>query len=253
MRFHRSFKIFPGLRLNLSKSGLGLSAGVRGLRVGLDAKGRSYVNAGLPGTGLSVREYAKKGSSPHVAPPASQPPLPRRALDAGVESRGVGKKVALGLLGAGTLVIGVLFTTSHLAENPPVVAVVTPEEKAIETAKRELASAHPEFKSTNIAQDAPYPARTVAGGFEVRLRYLSAVGGFLPFVCQVQGLTATCVPPPAPPRARKTGQPGPSPTRAPSRGLAGSAPATGQLYVGPRGGVYHYSPSGKKVYERRRR
>jgi len=29
-RFRKSFKIFPGLKLNVSKSGLGLSAGVKG-------------------------------------------------------------------------------------------------------------------------------------------------------------------------------------------------------------------------------
>jgi hypothetical protein len=44
----KSFKLGP-VRLNLSKSGLGASAGVKGLRVGLDAKGRRYVAGGRGG------------------------------------------------------------------------------------------------------------------------------------------------------------------------------------------------------------
>lgn len=61
LRFQRRIKILPGLRLNLSKSGIGISAGVPGLRVGVDSRGKGYTNAGIPGTGLSVRNYAKKG------------------------------------------------------------------------------------------------------------------------------------------------------------------------------------------------
>lgn len=58
-RFQRRIKIFRGLTLNLSKSGVGFSAGVRGLRVGIDAKGRRYTSASVPGTGLSWRSYKR--------------------------------------------------------------------------------------------------------------------------------------------------------------------------------------------------
>lgn len=44
----KAFSLGP-LRFNLSKSGLGLSAGVRGLRVGVTPKGKSYVHAGRGG------------------------------------------------------------------------------------------------------------------------------------------------------------------------------------------------------------
>lgn len=44
----KSFKLGP-LRFNLSKSGVGVSAGVKGARVGVDARGRSYVHAGRGG------------------------------------------------------------------------------------------------------------------------------------------------------------------------------------------------------------
>ena len=53
----KSFKAGP-VRLNLSKSGLGLSAGIKGLRVGSGPKG-SYVHAGRKG--LYYRKYIKSG------------------------------------------------------------------------------------------------------------------------------------------------------------------------------------------------
>src|ERR1035437_9114110 len=59
-RFRKNIKLGP-LRLNLSKSGVGTSIGVRGFRVGTDAKGRSYTAASIPGTGLYSRTYSSQG------------------------------------------------------------------------------------------------------------------------------------------------------------------------------------------------
>jgi hypothetical protein len=39
------------LALNSSKSGIGISVGVRGLRAGLTSHGHVYTSTGLPGTG----------------------------------------------------------------------------------------------------------------------------------------------------------------------------------------------------------
>ena len=74
LRFHRSMKLLPGVRLNFGKRGIGISAGVRGLRVGVDSRGKGYTSAGIPGTGLSVRNYAKRaGPMDHRA--GEQPPI----------------------------------------------------------------------------------------------------------------------------------------------------------------------------------
>ncbi len=54
-RFQRRIRVAPGVRLNLSKSGIGLGVGRPGLRLGMDAKRRKYLSVGLPGTGLSYR------------------------------------------------------------------------------------------------------------------------------------------------------------------------------------------------------
>jgi uncharacterized protein DUF4236 len=58
--FRKSKKIAPGLRLNVSKSGLGLSAGVRGARVSANTKGETHVSAGRGG--LYYRKRLKKAA-----------------------------------------------------------------------------------------------------------------------------------------------------------------------------------------------
>ena len=55
-RFQKRIRVAPGLRLNLSKSGVGASVGRTGLRVGIDAKRKKYFSVGLPGTGISYRK-----------------------------------------------------------------------------------------------------------------------------------------------------------------------------------------------------
>ena len=57
LRFQRRIKVLPGVRINLSKSGVGLSVGGRGAHIGITARGQRYTSIGMPGTGLSWREY----------------------------------------------------------------------------------------------------------------------------------------------------------------------------------------------------
>jgi hypothetical protein len=62
--FRRRLSLGP-LRLNLSKSGIGISSGIRGLRAGITAHGRMYTTANVPGTGLYWRKvYARHAPSP---------------------------------------------------------------------------------------------------------------------------------------------------------------------------------------------
>ena len=57
LRFQRRIKVLPGVRINLSKSGVGFSVGGRGAHIGITARGQRYTSIGMPGTGLSWREY----------------------------------------------------------------------------------------------------------------------------------------------------------------------------------------------------
>ncbi len=52
LRFRKSINLGP-LRINLSKSGVGFSLGVKGFRIGRSAKGKNTATVSLPGTGLS--------------------------------------------------------------------------------------------------------------------------------------------------------------------------------------------------------
>ena len=58
------------LNVNLSRSGIGLSVGVRGFRLGVSSSGRRYVSAGLPGTGIYYRHFAKRGRNAKKPEPA---------------------------------------------------------------------------------------------------------------------------------------------------------------------------------------
>src|SRR5438105_5281345 len=68
--FRRSLRLAGPLRLNLSKSGLGLSLGVPGLHIGVGPRGR-YVRAGLPGTGVYYRKSLNRPRPAHVHQPTA--------------------------------------------------------------------------------------------------------------------------------------------------------------------------------------
>src|SRR4051812_7370225 len=70
--WRKSIRMGP-LRVNLSKSGVGYSIGVPGLRLGKDAKGRSYRSVGLPGTGIYRRDYLANAVK-HPAKPSTTAP-----------------------------------------------------------------------------------------------------------------------------------------------------------------------------------
>jgi hypothetical protein len=54
------------LALNVSKSGIGLSLGVRGFHAGIASSRRPYVSASIPGTGLYLRQYAHSHAPAHA-------------------------------------------------------------------------------------------------------------------------------------------------------------------------------------------
>ena len=53
----KSIRLPLGVRINLSETGVGASIGVRGMRVGRDARGKLYRALSIPGTGLYERMY----------------------------------------------------------------------------------------------------------------------------------------------------------------------------------------------------
>lgn len=81
-RARKSFKVAPGVRLNVSKTGVGLSGGVKGARYSVHSSGRRTTSVGVPGTGVGWR--SDSGGSRSRSAPAStgsanlpaQPPRP---------------------------------------------------------------------------------------------------------------------------------------------------------------------------------
>ena len=55
LRFRRTIRVLPGVRLNLSRSGISTSVGVRGAHVTV-GRGRLRKTVGIPGSGLSYTE-----------------------------------------------------------------------------------------------------------------------------------------------------------------------------------------------------
>jgi hypothetical protein len=53
--FYRRSIGLGAFRINVSRSGVGYSVGGRGFRVGVDARGRRYTSASIPGTGIGYR------------------------------------------------------------------------------------------------------------------------------------------------------------------------------------------------------
>ena len=62
-RFRKRIKILPGIYLNVSKSGLGLNVGPKGSNITFSSKG-TYLNTGIPGSGIYRRDRISKSSSP---------------------------------------------------------------------------------------------------------------------------------------------------------------------------------------------
>ena len=62
IRFRRSFTIFPGVKVNVSKGGISLSVGRRGATLNFSKRGVRQT-VGIPGSGLSESSYIIKNKS----------------------------------------------------------------------------------------------------------------------------------------------------------------------------------------------
>ena len=67
-RFYRRVRLFPGLSVNLSRSGPSLSVGVRGAHVTVGRRGVTRT-VGIPGTGVFYTSRTGTQSGVHSAPP----------------------------------------------------------------------------------------------------------------------------------------------------------------------------------------
>lgn len=59
LRLRKSINLGGGLKLNIGKSGVGISAGVKGLRKSINTSGNTTTSVGIPGTGVYYTKTAK--------------------------------------------------------------------------------------------------------------------------------------------------------------------------------------------------
>lgn len=104
LRFRKTISLLPGVRLNISKSGIGVSAGVPGLRGSINTSGRMTGTVGIPGTGVSyvktktIGKKSKKSASSSKDPDkkalseksaATEKKSERKELSSGKQHRSV--------------------------------------------------------------------------------------------------------------------------------------------------------------------
>ncbi len=79
-RFRKSIKIAPGLKLNIGKKGIGLSAGTKGAHISVNSNGRVTKTVGLPGTRLSYSTSKKLFSNKKTAKKATSNNIKNKAV-----------------------------------------------------------------------------------------------------------------------------------------------------------------------------
>lgn len=81
IRVRKSIKIMPGVRLNISKSGISTSIGVKGATVNLKPGRKARMTVGIPGTGISYTTSLSSGVQSReqtaLQAPSRQGPSPR--------------------------------------------------------------------------------------------------------------------------------------------------------------------------------
>lgn len=87
--FRRRVKVLPGVHLNLSKSGVGVALGPKGLTHSIGPRGQR-TTVSLPGTGLSYRKDHPRGRR------RKSVPVPQDNLQA--FTQGIGEGIREGIL-----------------------------------------------------------------------------------------------------------------------------------------------------------
>jgi hypothetical protein len=97
-RFRKIFKIAPGIRINLSKTGISTSIGKPGASLNIGKKG-TRITAGIPGTGLSVSEMLSSKKTKAASQAVETKPRHYQAAQISpVPKKESGKKIPLSVV-----------------------------------------------------------------------------------------------------------------------------------------------------------
>ena len=94
LNFRKSIQLIPGVKLNLSKSGASISAGVPGFRKSINTQGQVTTTASIPGTGLYYTDKKKAfGKDAKTAKKAAEKKTTKKATPT-AEKKTTTKKAA---------------------------------------------------------------------------------------------------------------------------------------------------------------
>lgn len=60
LRFRKSFKIAPGIKINLNKKSMSVTMGGKGFHHTINSSGKTTTSVGIPGTGISYTKTSGK-------------------------------------------------------------------------------------------------------------------------------------------------------------------------------------------------
>ena len=245
-RFRRSIRVLPGVRLNISKSGVSASLGGRGATVNVGKRG-TKATVGLPGTGLSYSTPIRRNVGGGAGGNASSA-TPGNGC--------VGAAVGLGLLFA--------IATCALHGSGPGSNATDP----IATSTAPVAVSEPAYIATRSARcradanaTAPVQASFARGAAVAIIDHSSTWSkiGRAEGACWVSSALLSDTPLPAPAQHRAAFLASPpaarhhrrshATSRQPAYDSGGGCPCSGsQICIGPRGGRYCITSGGNKRY-----
>lgn len=124
IRFRRTFKVLPGVRLNVSRHGISTTVGARGMHLTFNRYGVRQ-SLGLPGTGLSENSYLLGGVHSNRAETPEEEA--RRHVRSIHQGHGIGCQLpALGCLGALVLIAGAAIYFGAGGASPHTVTAIGP-------------------------------------------------------------------------------------------------------------------------------
>ena len=91
LSFRKSVQIMPGVKLNISKSGLSVSTGIKGLHASINTKGQVRGTASIPGTGI---RYTKSKKLTDLIPGAKEREEEKKAAEKAAKAEAKAKAKA---------------------------------------------------------------------------------------------------------------------------------------------------------------
>lgn len=120
MKFRKSFKVAPGIKINITNRSIGVSAGRKGARVSVNSRGTTRTTVGIPGTGLSYTHTsrAKKGRKKKTSNQSTPPIYSTRRMSDREISHTLKSFLSLGLI-----LVGIVFLFISLWKGIAFIAV----------------------------------------------------------------------------------------------------------------------------------